>query len=199
MHNSLTDVAGRDRQRGYNGCMSERAERYVETLASDLDSFLADFFPRKKWQSRVQYDHRAHRFFLDVTIRDAGLAGDERFVSLVALYSRGQRRVMRERAGLELHCRLFSTEGADLTARLRSAESSYLADGAGSQIGRRLAWLGFRQRLVRHFIPRSLLWGAAIVLLVAGLGFTVSEAVLLCFAALLAQAALSFALSRGGR
>lgn len=199
MVTSLTDATSHDLQGGYNGRMNDRAERYVETLASDLDSFLTDFFPRKKWQSRVQYDHRAHRFFLDVIVRDSSLAGDERFVSLVALYSRGQRRVLHERAGLELQCRLFSTEGADLSARLRSAESSYLAGGRDSEIGRRLAWLGFRQRFVRHFLPRSLLWGAAIVLLVAGLGFTVPEAVLMCFASLLVQAALSFVLSRRGR
>jgi hypothetical protein len=179
--------------------MTEHAERYVETLASDLDTFLSDFFPRKKWQSRVQYDHVAHRFFLDVIVRDSGLAGDERFVSLVAFYGRGQRRALQERAGLDLQCRLFSNDGADLTPRLRSAEDSYLAEGRGSEIGRRLAWLGFRQRVVRHLIPRSLLWGAAIVFLVAGLGFSVSEAVLLCCAALLVQAVLSFALARSGR
>jgi hypothetical protein len=175
--------------------MTDRAERYVESLASDLDRFLADFFPRKKWQSRVKYDHRAHRFFLDVILRDATLAGDDRFLSLVAFYSRGQRTMLHERAGLDMQCRLFSDQGADLTARLRDAEATYREDGRGSALGRRLAWLGFRQRLVRQVIPRSLLWAATIVLIVVGLGLTIPTAVVLCLVALGIQMGLSAVLS----
>jgi hypothetical protein len=167
--------------------MNERAERHVETLARDLDTFLSDFFPRKKWQSRVKYDHRAHRFFLDVIVRDSALAGDDRFLSLVAFYSRGQRTMLHERAGLDMQCRLFSTEGADLTSRLRDAEATYRDDPRGASLGRRLAWLGFRQRFMRQVVPRSLLWAVTIVLLVAGFGFTVPAAVTLCIVALLVQ------------
>ena len=36
---------------------------------------------------------------------------------------------MQQKLGLELQCRLFSDEGADLTPLLRTAESSYLDDG----------------------------------------------------------------------
>ena len=176
--------------------MNDRAERYVESLASDLDRFLADFFPRKKWQSRVKYDHRARRFFLDVIVRDAALASDDRFLSLVASYSRGQRTTLHERAGLDMQCRLFSTEGADLTARLRDAETTYRDDRRGAALGRRLAWLGFRQRLVRQVVPHSLLWAATIVLLVAGFGFTVPTAVALCLVGLLVQFGAGAVLAR---
>lgn len=176
--------------------MNERAERYVESLASDLDKFLSDFFPRKKWQSRVRYDHRAHRFFLDVILRDAGLAGDDRFLSLVAFYSRGQRTMLHERAGLEMQCRLFSVEGADLTARLRDAETTYRDEARGATLGRKLAWLGFRKRLVHQIVPRSLLWAATIVLLVSGFGFSVPVAVALCVAGLATQIVVTTALAR---
>jgi len=176
--------------------MNGRAERYVEALSPELDCFLAEFFPRRKWRSRVQYDHRAHRFFLDVIVRDAELIDDDRFLSLLAFYGRGQRTALRERVGLELQCRLFSTEGADLTPRLRTAEDAYAASGGGSAMGRRIAWLGFRQRLVRHLIPRSLLWAATIVLLVLVFGLSVTDAVLLCCLAVLAQTTLVLALSR---
>jgi hypothetical protein len=176
--------------------MNERAERHVESLARDLDSFLSDFFPRKKWQSRVKYDHRAHRFFLDVILRDSALAGDDRFLSLVAFYSRGQRAMLHERAGLDMQCRLFSTEGADLTSRLRDAEATYGDDRRGATLGRRLAWLGFRQRFVRQVVPRSLLWAATIVLLVAGFGLTVPTAVALCVIALLVQFVVSAILAK---
>jgi hypothetical protein len=153
---------------------------------------LRDFFPRKRWQSRVQYDHRARRFFLDVIVRDSGLAGDDRFLALIAFYGRGQRTLMQESLGLELQFRLFSDEGADITSRLRSVETSYLDDDRrGSVMGRRLAWLGFRRRLVRDFLPRTLLWAAVIAGLVVGLGFSISTAVLLCMVALVLQAVLS--------
>ncbi len=128
--------------------------RSSKALPRDLDRFLRDFFPRKRWQSRVQYDHRARRFFLDVIVRDNGLAGDDRFLSLIAFYGRGQRTLLQQNLGLELQCRLFSDEGTDLTPRLRNAESSYLDDGErNSAMGRKLAWLGFRRRLLRDFAP----------------------------------------------
>jgi len=168
------------------------SEHYVEGLPKELDHFLADFFPRKRWQSRVQYDHMARRFFLDVVLRDAGLAGDDRFLSLIAFYGRGQRRVLREKAGLELDFRLFSADGADLTAQLRSAESTYLHDDErGSTMGRELAWLGFRRRLWRQFVPRSLLWGVVIALLVLGFGISFPLAVVLCMVAVLVQLMLT--------
>jgi hypothetical protein len=171
--------------------VSERADHVVEGLPRDLDRFLRDFYPHKRWQSRVQYDHRARRFFLDVIVRDSGLAGDDRFLSLVAFYGRGQRTLMQQKLGLELQCRLFSDEGADLTPRLRSAETSYLDNGErNSTMGRQLAWLGFRRRLLRDFAPRMLLWAALIAVLVLVFGFAVSTVLLLCIVALVVQAVL---------
>jgi len=175
---------------GYNGGVSD-SEHYVEGLPGELDRFLSDFFPRKRWAARVQYDHRAREFFLDVTVRDGELAGDDRFLSLIAFYGRGQRRLLHEQAGLELNCRLFAADGADLTPRLRTAESVYLDDSErGSLMGRQLAWLGFRHRLLRQFVPRSLLWAGVIVLLVAVFHLSFTVAVLLCMVAVLAQMAL---------
>ena len=172
--------------------VTDRADQVVEGLPRDLDRFLRDFFPRKRWQSRVQYDHRARRFFLDVTLSDDGLAGDDRFLSLLAYYWRGQRTLLQQSLGLELQCRLFSGEGADLTARLHTAESSYLEDGErNSAMGRELAWLGFRRRLLRDFLPRTFLWGAAIALLVLVFGFGLTTTLLLCIVALVVQALLS--------
>ena len=172
--------------------VSERAERYVDTLSSDLDRFLAEFFSRRKWHTRVRYDHRAHRFYLDVILHDAGLAGDERFLSLLAFYSRGQQTALRDRAGFDLSCRLYSQEGTDLTPRLRSAAGTYLDDAErGSLIGRQIAWLGFRRRFFHQFLPRSLLWALVITLLVLLLGLDIVTAVVLCLVALLVQAALT--------
>ncbi len=156
--------------------MTERADHVVEGLPRDLDRFLRDFFPRQRWQSRVQYDHRARRFFLDVIVGDSGLAGDDRFLSLVAFYGRGQRTLMQQNLGLELQCRLFSDEGADLTPRLRTAETSYLDDGQrNSAMGRKLAWLGFRRRLLRDLLPRTLLWAALVTAARAGLRLLVVD------------------------
>jgi hypothetical protein len=172
--------------------VTERADHVVEGLPRELDRFLRDFFPRKRWQSRVQYDHRARRFFLDVIVRDSGLAGDERFLSLIAYYGRGQRTLMQQKLGLELQCRLFTDEGADLTPRLRTAESSYLDNGErNSAMGRKLAWLGFRRRLLRDLAPRTLLWAAVIAVLVVVFGLTFSTVLLLCVVALVVQAVLS--------
>jgi hypothetical protein len=184
--------------REYNQAVTEHAEHVVEGLPRDLDRFLRDFFPRKRWQSRVQYDHRARRFFLDVTVSDDGLAGDDRFLSLLAYYWRGQRTLLQQSLGLELQCRLFSGEGADLTARLRTAESSYLDDGErNSAMGRELAWLGFRRRLLRDILPRTFLWGAAIAVLVLVFGFGLTTTLLLCIIALVVQALLSSLLASG--
>ncbi len=178
--------------------MTEHADHVVEGLPRDLDRFLRDFFPRKRWQSRVQYDHRARRFFLDVIVSDDGLAGDDRFLSLLAYYWRGQRTLLQQSLGLELQCRLFSDEGADLTARLRTAESSYLDDGErNSAMGRSLAWLGFRRRLLRDVLPRTFLWGAAIAVLVLVFGFGLTTTLLLCIIALVVQALLSSLLASG--
>ncbi len=177
---------------GYNRDVTERADQIVEGLPGDLDKFLRDFFPRKRWQTRVQYDHRARRFFLDVTVRDPELASDDRFLSLVAFFGRGRRTLLNENLGLELQCRLFSDEGADLTPRLRTVETSYLDDDRhGSLMGRQLAWLGFRRRLFREFVPHTLLWAAIVTALVLGLGLTFSTAALLCMVALVLQAVLS--------
>jgi len=172
--------------------MTERADHIVEGLPGELDRFLRDFFPRKRWQSRVQYDHRARQFFLDVIVRDNGLAGDDRFLSLIAFYGRGQRTALHEHLGLELQCRLFSDDGVDLTPRLRTIETSYLDDDRrGSVMGRQLAWLGFKRRIVRDFLPKSLLWAGVIAALVIVLGISLSTAVVLCIVALVLQAVLS--------
>jgi hypothetical protein len=170
------------------------SKHYVEELPGELDRFLADFFPRKRWQSRVQYDHRARRFFLDVTVRDGALAGDERFLSLIAFYGRGKRRFLHESAGLDLNCRLFSADGLDLTPQLRTAESAFLDDDErGSIMGRQLAWLGFRQRLARQMIPRSAAW---VVVVVKVIGLSLVSALSLSMGALILQMMLVAVVAR---
>ena len=103
---------------------------------------------------------------------------------------------MQQKLGLELQCRLFSDEGADLTPLLRTAETSYLDDGQrNSTMGRRLAWLGFRRRLLRDLLPRTLLWAALVTVLVLVFGFSLSTVLLLCFVALVVQAVLGSVVS----
>jgi len=75
---------------------------------------------------------------------------------------------------------------------LRTAESSYLDNGErNSAMGRKLAWLGFRRRLLRDLAPRTLLWAAVIAVLVVVFGLTFSTVLLLCVVALVVQAVLS--------
>ena len=62
-------------------------------------------------------------------------------------------------------------------------------------MGRKLAWLGFRRRLLRDFAPRTLLWAAVIAVLVMVFGFSLSTVLLLCVVALVVQALLSSFLS----
>jgi hypothetical protein len=171
--------------------MAEMDPQYVEEMPADFDRFVGGFFPRKAWSCRVKYDHRDARLFLEVTLADARLSGDDRFLTLLAFYARSQRRFLRENAGIELQCRLLNEQGADLTDGVRGAESRLDDEQTAPALGRRLAWLGFRRRFVRSFLPRTLLWAGVIGVLTYALGFSLTLSVGLCLVATLIQAVLT--------
>ena len=56
---------------------------------------------------------------------------------------------------------------------------------------RRLAWLGFRRRLVRTMLPSTLLWAGALALVTGVIGLPLSTAIALTLGALVVQAALT--------
>ena len=56
---------------------------------------------------------------------------------------------------------------------------------------RRLAWLGFRRRLVRTILPSTLLWAGALALVTGVIGLPLSTAIALTLGALVVQAALT--------
>jgi hypothetical protein len=179
--------------------MGEIDPQYVEEMPADFDRFVGGFFPRKAWTCRVKYDHREARLFLEVTLADARLSDDDRFLTLLAFYTRNQRVFLRQNAGIELQCRLVSTQGADLSDGVRGAEGRLDDEKAAHSLGRRLAWLGFRRKFVRSFLPRTALWACVIAALVFGLGFSLGLSVTLCLVATLAQAVLTgFSLRRSG-
>jgi hypothetical protein len=171
--------------------MAEIDPQYVEEMPADFDRFVGGFFPRKGWTCRVRYDHREARLFLDVTVADRRLSDDDRFLTLLAFYTRSQRVFLRENAGIELQCRLLTAQGNDLTEGVRGAESRLDDEKTGPALGRRLAWLGFRRRFLRSFLPRVLLWTGVIAVLTYGLGFSLTLSVGLCIVATLVQAVLT--------
>jgi hypothetical protein len=175
----------------YNHVMAEIDPQYVEGMPADFDRFVGGFFPRKAWSCHVKYDHRDARLFLEVTLADARLSGDDRFLTLIAFYARSQRLFLRENAGIELQCRLLNQQGADLTDGVRGAESHLDDEQTGPSLGRRLAWLGFRRRFVRSFLPRTVLWAGVIAVLTYAVGFSLTLSVGLCLIATLLQAVLT--------
>jgi hypothetical protein len=165
----------------------------VERLPADLDRFLGDFFDRRGWQAEIKFDPAENLLFLDVRLGTGRLSDDDRFFSLVEYFTRAQRGTLRKAGGLGFKCRLFDTDGADLTARLHQRGAAYLEDHQiGPSMRRRLAWLGFRRRLVRRVLPGALLWAGAIVLVTAGIGVPLPTAIALALGALAVQAALTW-------
>lgn len=172
--------------------MSELNPQYVESMPSDFERFVGGFFPHRGWRAEVKYDHREGRLFLEIRLDDLKLSSDDRFLSLVAFYARSQRLFLRRNGGeIDLQCRLLSNEGADLTSRLHGAETSLDDTDRAGALGRQLAWLSFRRRLLRVFVPKTLMWAAIIAALMIALGFSLSLAVLLCLIAALTQSVLA--------
>ena len=61
----------------------------------------------------------------------------------------------------------------------------YLDDGSrGPVMRRKLAWLGFRRRLVRTLVPTTLLWALAFAVVVGVIGLSFSTAMWIASCAL---------------
>jgi hypothetical protein len=172
----------------------------VESIPGDLDRFLGNFFSRRGWRSEIKYDPDEDRLYLDVRLATPRLSGDDRFFSLVEYYTRAQDTVLRRRVGLPLQCRVFASDGSDLTGTLHARGSSYLDDNArGSGMRRRLLFLGFRRRFVWRVLPGALLWAFVFALLVGYLGIPVDVVLLTAVCALGVQALLIWMTARSRR
>ena len=177
--------------------MAQRPD--VEAIPADLDRFLGNFFNSRGWRSEIKYDPSENRLYLEVRLASGRLCGDDRFFSLVEYYSRAQDALLRQRSGIKLQCRLFATDGRELTAELHSRGSSYLDnDRRGSWMRRRLAWLGFRRRFFARVIPAALLWAVALVVVVDVFGLPAGVAIAIACIALLVQAVVVSLGSRRG-
>jgi hypothetical protein len=171
--------------------MGEMERPDVESIPSDLDRFLGNFFSRRGWRSEIKYDPAEDRLYLDVRLASPKLSADDRFFSLVEYYARAQDSVLRRRAGLPLQCRVYGTDGSDLTGTLHARGSSYLDDNdRGSGMRRRLLLLGFRRRFLARVVPGALLWALAFVLVVGVLGVPFDIAIVVSIGALVVQALL---------
>ena len=172
----------------------------VESIPADLDRFLGAFFNSRGWRSEIKFDPAADRLYLEVRLESLKLSADDRFLSLVEYFSRAQNAVLRQAAGLPLQCRLYGSDGSELTTVLHTRGSSYLDDDArGSGMRRRLAWLGFRRRFFRRVAPGALLWTTALILVVGVMGVPLDVAVVVALLALGVQALVLFLhASRGG-
>ncbi len=161
----------------------------VENIPGDLDRFLGNFFNRRGWRSEIKYDPAEDRLYLEVRLASPKLSADDRFFSLVEYYARAQDSLLRQRAGLPLQCRVYGTDGSDLSGTLHSRGSSYLDDNArGNGMRRRLLLLSFRRRFLARFIPGVLLWALTFTLVVTVLGVPFDIAVLIAVLALAVQA-----------
>jgi len=168
----------------------------VESIPADLDRFLGSFFNTRGWRSEIKFDPAEDRLYLEVRLASRKLSADDRFLSLVEYFARAQDAVLRQRAGLPLQCRLFASDGRELTTALHSRGSSYLDDDArGSGMRRRLAWLGFRRRLLLRVVPGALLWTMTFVLVVGILGVRLDVAIGVALLALGVQAAMLYLLA----
>jgi hypothetical protein len=176
--------------------MAQRPD--VESIPADLDRFLGAFFNSRGWRSEIKFDPAQDRLYLEVRLESRDLSADDRFLSLVEYFARAQDAVLRQQAGLPLHCRLYATDGRELTTVLHSRGSSYLDDDArGTGMRRRLAWLGFRRRFLVRVAPGALLWAVALVFVVGVVGVRLDVAVGVALLALGVQAlALSLLASR---
>ncbi|MCX6364448.1 MAG: hypothetical protein NTW58_09840 [Actinobacteria bacterium] len=165
----------------------------VESIPADLDRFLGAFFNSRGWSSEIKFDPAADQLYLEVHLERRDLSADDRFLSLVEYFARAQDAVLRQQAGLPLQCRLYATDGSELTTVLHARGSSYLDDDArGSGMRRRLAWLGFRRRFFVRVAPGALLWAVALVFVVGVVGVRPAVAIGIALLALGIQAALLF-------
>jgi hypothetical protein len=163
----------------------------VESIPGDLDRFLGNFFSRRGWRSEIKYDPDADRLYLDVRVTSPRLSGDDRFFSLVEYFARAQNSVLRQRAGLPLECRLFSSDGSDLSGRLHARGSSYLDDDdRGSGMRRRLLFLSFRRRFIWRVLPGAFLWALLFAFLVGWVGLPLDVVFIVAIGALATQALL---------
>jgi len=191
-----TAPAAASRVGGYNRTVTTEPQD-VETISADLDRFLGTFFNKRGWRSSILYDVAENRLYLDITLASGKLSQDDRFFSLVEYFARAQDTVLRRRSGLPLQCRLYATDGSELTTRLHTRGSSYLDDSArGAGMRRRLAWLGMRRRLVRNVLPGALLWAVALVFVVSVLGIPMGWALVMALGALAAQSVVTLWLRR---
>lgn len=172
--------------------MARQRRQDVENLPADLDRFLGNFFDRRGWQAEIKFDPVKNRLFLDVRLEQGRLSDDDRFFSLVEYFVRTQGRTLRRAGGLSLTCRLFGADGADLTSRLHQRGASYLDDQErGTTMRRRLAWLGFRRRLLRSVLPGALMWTGALFVVTVVIGLSFGTAILLALGALAVQAVVT--------
>ena len=172
----------------------------VESLPADLDRYLGDFYSSHGWRSEIKYDPAVDRLYLEVRLADVKLSADDRFFSLVEYFARAQDRLLRQRAGLPLQCRLYSADGRELTPVLHTRGSSYLDDDRrGSGMRRRLAWLRFRRRLFDRVLPGAALWALALVFAVRVVGVRLEVAVGIALAALVVQAVVLVSLTERHR
>jgi hypothetical protein len=157
----------------------------VESIPADLDRFLGAFFNSRDWRSEIKFDPAEDRLYLEVRLEGRNLSADDRFLSLVEYFARAQDAVLRQQVGLPLQCRLYASDGRELTTVLHARGSSYLDDDdRGSGMRRRLAWLGFRRRFFVRIAPGALLWAAALVFVVGIVGVRLDVAVLIALLAL---------------
>jgi hypothetical protein len=163
----------------------------VESIPSDLDRFLGNFYSRRSWHSEIKYDPAEDRLYLDVRLAGDRLTGDDRFYSLVEYFGRAQDAVLRQQAGLPLQCRMYDAGGRDLTGTLHARGSSYLDDNArGHGMRRRLLFLSFRRRFLRRALPGALLWALVFAVLVGVVGLPIDLVLLVAIGALAVQAVL---------
>ena len=172
----------------------------VESIPADLDRFLGTFFNSRGWRSEIKFDPAEDRLYLEVRLDNLKLSADDRFLSLVEYFARAQNAVLRQQAGLPLQCRLYASDGSELTTVLHTRGSSYLDDDArGTGMRRRLAWLGFRRRFFVRVAPGALLWAAAVVFVVGVVGLRLDVAIGIALLAVGAQAIALFLLAASGR
>jgi len=161
----------------------------VESIPADLDRFLGAFFNSRGWRSEIKFDPAEDRLYLEVRLASGSLSADDRFLSLVEHFARAQDAVLRQQTGLPLQCRLYASDGRELTTVLHARGSSYLDDDArGSGMRRRLAWLGFRRRFFVRVAPGALLWAVALIFVVGVVGLRLEVAVGIALLALGVQA-----------
>lgn len=172
----------------------------VESIPADLDRFLGAFFNSRGWRSEIKFDPAADRLYLEVRLESRELSADDRFLSLIEYFSRAQDAVLRQQAGLPLQCRLYANDGSELTTVLHARGSSYLDDDArGSDMRRRLAWLGFRRRFFVRVAPGALLWATALVFVVGVMDLRLGVAIGIALLALGIQAVALFVLASRSR